>query len=60
MSDESRTSGPRNITVVNYDYGTFEKNNYIARPPTFSGDPTEFEWWKRKMYTYIIGLDNEM
>lgn len=64
MADESRigSSGgtPNPLGVVNYDYNTSEKNNYTARRPTFSGDSTEFEWWKRNMYTHIIGLDDEL
>ncbi|XP_050889937.1 uncharacterized protein LOC127095267 [Lathyrus oleraceus] len=34
-------------------------NNYTARPPTFSGDSIEFEWWKSKTYILIIDLDDE-
>ena len=30
------------------------------KSPTFSGDFIEFEWWKSKMYTHIIGLDDEL
>lgn len=32
----------------------------IIRPPTSSGDSTDFEWWKSKMYTQIIGLVDEL
>lgn len=35
----------------NHDQSTSGQNTYTARPPTFSGDSTEFEWWKSKMYT---------
>lgn len=45
---------------VNHDYSAFDKNNYIARPPTFNGDSTRFEWWKSKMYTHVIGLDYDL
>lgn len=51
---------PNPFGNVSYDYSTSEKNNYITRPPTFSGDSTEFEWWKSNMYTYIIDLDDEL
>lgn len=37
-----------------------EKNSYTTRPLTFGGDSTEFEWWKSKMYTRSIGLDDEL
>ncbi|XP_050909755.1 uncharacterized protein LOC127123595 [Lathyrus oleraceus] len=46
--------------VISHDYSTFEKNNYTARPPTFSGGSIEFEWWKSNMYTHIIGLYDEL
>lgn len=45
---------------IPYDYNTTEKSHYSARPPSFSGDSTQFEWWKSKMYTYIIGLNDEL
>lgn len=28
---------------VNHDNNTSERNNYTTRPPTFSGDSSEFE-----------------
>lgn len=33
----------------NHDQSTSGKNTYVARPLTFSGYSTEFEWWKSKM-----------
>lgn len=46
--------------LIPHDYSSFEKSNYIVRPLTFSGDSTKFEWWKGKMYTHIIGIDDEL
>lgn len=54
------SSGPRNIIAVNYDYSTSEENNYTNRPLTFNRDSTQFEWWKSKIYTHIIALDDEL
>lgn len=45
---------------VNRDYSAYKKNNYIVRPLTFSGDPTQFKWGEIKMYTHIIGLDDKL
>lgn len=60
MTDVSKTSSnPRN-NVVNYDYSDFEMNNYTFKPLTFSGDSTKFEWWKSKMYTHTIDVDDEL
>ena len=53
--------GPTNpFGRVNHDYNASKKNSYTTRPPTFSGDSNEFEWWKRKMYTHIISHDDEL
>lgn len=35
------------VVILRY-YSSSKKNNYIVRPPTFSGYSTEFEWWKIK------------
>lgn len=51
---------PNPHVAINHDYINSEKNNYTTRPSTFTGDSTEFEWWKRKMYTHIISLDDEL
>lgn len=56
----SDNSGGNGGNIVNYDYSAYEKNNYTAKPPTFSGDSTDFEWWKSKMHTHIISVDDEL
>lgn len=62
MYEISKTGSgsPNPHVTINNDYNTYEKNNYTARPPTFNGDFTEFEWWKTKMQTHILGLDDEL
>lgn len=50
---------PTPLGDVNHDYSTSKKKNYVSRPPVFNGNSTEFEWWKSKMYTHIIDLDDE-
>lgn len=40
----------------NHDQST----SYIARLPTLSGNSIEFDWWKSKIYTHIIGLEDEL
>lgn len=44
----------------NHDQSTFVQINYTSKSPTFSGNSTEFQWWKSKMYTHIIGLDGKL
>jgi hypothetical protein len=46
--------------VVSYDYGTDDKSSSSSKPPVFNGDPNTFSWWKTKMYSYIMGLDEEL
>lgn len=57
---ESGNGTPNSHVAINDDYINLEKNNYTVRPPTFSGESNEFEWWKSKMYTHLIGLDDEL
>lgn len=48
------------LVVPNSDSNTSKTKNYTSKPQTFSGDSTEFEWWKSKMYTHILGVDDEL
>ncbi|MCI47589.1 aspartyl-tRNA synthetase, partial [Trifolium medium] len=29
-------------------------------PPKFNSDPTTFPWWKNALYSYLIGIDDEL
>ena len=58
MADDTNASIP--ARGIPYDYSSSERNHYTVKPPVFSGDYTEFEWWKSKMYTYIIELNDEL
>jgi len=59
---ESFGSGAGGIhSVVGYDYGTSEDMKSDSnKAPRFNRDPKEFSWWKTKMYSYIMGLDEEL
>jgi len=46
--------------AIPYDYGTDDKSSGSNKPPMFNGDPDTFSWWKTKMYSYIMGLDEEL
>ena len=59
-SSEGQSTGVSNI-VVAFDYGTSEdKKSDSNKAPRFNGDPEEFSWWKTKMYSYIMSLDEEL
>jgi hypothetical protein len=47
--------------VVAYDYGTSDdKSSGSNKPFMFNGDSETFSWWKTKMYSHIMGLDEEL
>lgn len=55
------TGGTRIGAAIRFDYNntsTSEKNNYSIRPPSFNGDAAKFSWWKSKMYSHIIEVDD--
>ena len=50
-----------NHNATGHDYGTSEdKKSDSNKASRFNGDPEEFSWWKTKMYSYIMGLDEEL
>jgi len=53
------SSSPGGVTIP-YDYGTKDKSSGSNKPPMFNGDPETFSWWKTKMYSHIMGLDEEL
>jgi len=48
--------------AIQYDYGTEDKSSCSGsnKPQMFNGDPKTFFWWKTKMYSHIMGLDEEL
>jgi len=51
--------------AIQYDYSSnnTKKNDRTAnhnKPPMFNGDPEMFSWWKTKMYSHIMGMDDEL
>jgi hypothetical protein len=47
---------PERNNAVQYD----DKKYDSGKAPKFNGDPEEFSWWKTNMYSYIMGLDDEL
>ena len=55
-------SGSGSGVAIPYDYSN-NKNDRSAnhnKPPMFNGDPEMFSWWKTKMYSHIMGMDDEL
>src|SRR4030065_1028137 len=46
-------------TPCNY-YNDKERGSHSSRPPLFTGEAEKFPWWKRKLYSHIIGIDDEL
>jgi len=61
-SGSGSASGSR--VAMPYDYSN--KNNKNERsanhnkPLMFNGDPEMFSWWKTKMYSHIMGMNEEL
>ena len=47
-----------NMKAVSHDYDVEDKTNNIA--PKFNGDVSTFSWWKDRIYSHLIGLDDEI
>ena len=68
MSGESSSgagSGSGGGAAFQFDYSTInnnkkDRNTNHNQPPMFNGDPEMFSWWKTKMYSHIIGMDEEL
>ena len=63
-SSSGAGSGSGGGAAIPYDYSSnTNKNERSANyniPPMFNGDPEMFSWWKTKMYSHIMGMDDEL
>ncbi|KAK2382688.1 hypothetical protein QL285_070205 [Trifolium repens] len=46
------------LSAVPHNYEVEEKSNNIA--PKFNGDSSLFSWWKDRIYSHLIGIDDEL
>ncbi|KAK2434968.1 gag-protease polyprotein [Trifolium repens] len=46
------------MKAVSHDYDVEDKTNNKA--PKFNGDAYTFSWWKDRIYSHLIGLDDEL
>jgi len=58
-------SGSGGGATIPYDYSSNntnknDRNTNHNKPPMFNGDPEMFSWWKTKMYSHIMGMDDEL
>jgi len=57
-------SGSGSGVAIPYDYSNNNNKNerFVNHnnPPMFNGDPEMFYWWKTKMYSHIMGMDDEL
>ncbi|MCH89874.1 F-box/LRR-repeat protein [Trifolium medium] len=61
MSEDNINTSNAGI-AIHYDYGntTNDKDIISSRIPLFNGDSTKFSWWKIKMKSHVIGIDEEL
>src|SRR4030066_734468 len=55
----SSTTKDYTSTSHNYDNDK-ERGSSGSRPPLFTGEAEKFPWWKSKLYSHIIGIDDEL
>ena len=56
-------SGSGVAIPFDYSNNNNNKNERSAnhnKPSMFNGDPKMFSWWKTKMYSHIMGMDEEL
>ncbi|KAK2408975.1 gag-protease polyprotein [Trifolium repens] len=54
MTDAASAS----MKAVPHDYDVEDKSNNKA--PKFNGDGSTFSWWKYRIYSHLIGIDDEL
>ena len=61
-SGSGSSSGSGCGAAIHYDYSNNrnERSANHKKPPMFNGDPEMFSWWKTKMYSHIMGIDEEL
>ena len=63
-SSSGARSGSGGRAEIPYDYSNntskHESSSNHNKPPMFNGDPEMFSWWKTKMYSHVIGMDDEL
>ncbi|WJX25131.1 hypothetical protein P8452_14201 [Trifolium repens] len=47
------------MKAVPHDYDV-EDNKTSNKAPKFNGDASNFSWWKDRIYSHLIGLDDEL
>jgi len=65
--EEASSSGAGSCSggaAIPYDYSSniskHERSANHNKPPMFNGDLEMFSWWKTRMYSHIIGMDEEL
>src|SRR4030042_6598637 len=55
------SSTTRDYTSTSYNYDNDkERGSHSSRPPLFTGEAEKFPWCKRKLYSHIVGIDDEL
>ncbi|MCI45284.1 serine/threonine protein kinase SRPK1, partial [Trifolium medium] len=60
MGDTSIPSPSSQYQAVPFDYDNLKPEKDGKNAPRFNSDPTTFPWWKSALYSFLIGLDDEL
>src|SRR4030067_697766 len=60
-STPTSSSTTKDYTSTSYNYDNDKERSFNnSRPPSFTGEAEKFPWWKSKLYSHIIGIDDEL
>src|SRR4030066_2583936 len=61
MSGDDEASTNTNYNQVHHNYDNDKDRSFNnSRPPVFTEEAEKFPWWKSKLYSHIIGIDDEL
>ena len=61
MSGGDEASSTTNHNQVPYNYDNDKDRSFNnSRPPMFTGEAEKFPWWKSKLYSHVIAIDDEL
>src|SRR4030066_935667 len=61
MSGGDEASSTTNYNQIPYNYDNDKDRSFNnSRPPMFTGEAEKFPWWKSKLYSHVIAIDDEL
>src|SRR4030065_1063951 len=61
MSGDDEAPTNTNYNQVHHNYDNDKDRSFNnSRPPMFTGEAEKFPWWKSKLYSHVIAIDDEL